>query len=552
VVAATSDFSGASVVAIGNFVYYNTSDSNGNQIISDYNTVTGANAAISTAPNFGLYKQNGSLYITGAPGGFGTNHIYVTGLNSDGTLALNPPKDLGADSGSSGPIAFDSAGNLYYAPGFGDTNIYKFSAAEVAAALADPAGHPLSAAGHVWASYGSAYPQPGATSMIVDGNQLLVTLTSFTDPSDLVSFGIDGTGAYNNTATTILSSTDLLGELRSNDGTLYISDGNSIDALATPEPSTWLLMALGLLAVVIVRHKRSAASVAIMALAVVASGVSAVAGPYSPDGDQPGSNGVAANDPSIVEWASTVDSITRGPTDIAIPNSALASYGTPSNALGPSDATQTDPYGVVSLGDGGSITLSFAQPITNGAGADFAVYENGFPQAGVPNSYFLELATVAVSSNGVNFFTFPAISLTQTATQVPGYGTLDPTNLYNLAGSEIAGYGTPFNLDDLIGVSSLLNINDITEVRITDVIGNINPALGPVTLDSQGNPINDPFPTDSTSSGFDLDAVGVIHTLSTPEPATWVLLMLGTIFAGMIGYFHRSRAYGHGRPLDEV
>jgi hypothetical protein len=46
-------------------------------------------------------------------------------------------------------------------------------------------------------------------------------------------------------------------------------------------------------------------------------------------------------------------------------------------------------------------------------------------------------------------------------------------------------------------------------VRIVDVVGSIDPAYA--RYDSQGNAINDLFPTPFNSGGFDLDAVGVIH-----------------------------------------
>ena len=118
--------------------------------------------------------------------------------------------------------------------------------------------------------------------------------------------------------------------------------------------------------------------------------------------------------PIFQEWASSVVSITRGPEDIANPNSPLASFGTPSNALGLANDNTSK---VVSLGDGGSITLGFNTPIANGPGADFAVFENGFLSGG-SGLAFLELATVAVSSDGVHFFTFPDVSETQTTTQV--------------------------------------------------------------------------------------------------------------------------------------
>jgi hypothetical protein len=98
--------------------------------------------------------------------------------------------------------------------------------------------------------------------------------------------------------------------------------------------------------------------------------------------------------------------------------------------------------------------------------------------------------------------------LTQTDQQIDGFGSLDATKIHNLAGKYRQGYGTPFDLEDLID-STDIDLNNITHVRIIDVVGSINPAYG--TTDSQGNFINDLFPTPFFSGGFDLDAVGVIH-----------------------------------------
>jgi hypothetical protein len=49
----------------------------------------------------------------------------------------------------------------------------------------------------------------------------------------------------------------------------------------------------------------------------------------------------------------------------------------------------------------------------------------------------------------------------------------------------------------------------INYVRIVDVVGSIDPTYG--SYDSEGNLINDPFPTEFSSGGFDIDAVGLIH-----------------------------------------
>jgi hypothetical protein len=181
--------------------------------------------------------------------------------------------------------------------------------------------------------------------------------------------------------------------------------------------------------------------------------------------------------------------------------------------LGPANATTNDPNAIVSLGDGGRITLTFEQPITDGPGADFAVFENGFADG------FLELAFVEVSSNGVDFVRFAATSLTPTVAQVGSFDLLDATNLHNLAGKYRAGFGTPFDLSDVARLSPLVNVAQIAFVRLIDVVGSIDPAFR--TLDALGTPVNDPYPTAFASGGFDLDAVGVINAV--PEPATSVL-----------------------------
>jgi len=251
----------------------------------------------------------------------------------------------------------------------------------------------------------------------------------------------------------------------------------------------------------------------------------ASAGPFAPAAGQAGSTAIANTSPAIVEWASGFRDLVRGPMNIANPGAGLASFGSGAEALGFADANAAH---VVSLGDGGSITLSFDRPITNGPDADFAVFENGFADT------FLELAFAEVSSNGVDFVRFPAVSLTQTSTQVGSFGSLDPTNLNNLAGKYRAGFGTPFDLADIAGLSPLVDPNNVQFVRIVDVVGSINPAFG--TLDSQGHVVNDPYPTAFSSGGFDLDGVAVMHAI--PEPASLLLLLVA------VGAFPYARRAG--------
>ena len=217
----------------------------------------------------------------------------------------------------------------------------------------------------------------------------------------------------------------------------------------------------------------------------------------------PGFTGTTAlykDSSAFINWATTCV-VTRGYQDIASPSGGYASVGNDTNGTKKANVNP-----VVSLGDGGIAILTFQSPITNGPGFDFAVFENAF------NDAFLELAFVEVSSDGINYFRFPASSNTQTLTQIgPFDNTCDGTKLNNLAGKYRASYGTPFDLQELASQIGL-NINAITHVKIIDVVGDIN--MPYATYDKNNNPINDPYPTAFASGGFDLDAVGVINQLT--------------------------------------
>ena len=222
----------------------------------------------------------------------------------------------------------------------------------------------------------------------------------------------------------------------------------------------------------------------------------------------PGCKAISYDSTIIKSWATTVYETVRGPMDVAQPELGNASAGEPGMALG---AAFTN--GVVSLGDGGSITLGFNKAIKNNPGPDFAVFENGFSEA------FLELAFVSVSSDGIHFYTFPAESESDTTLQINGFDALNCRNIYNLAGKYKAGFGTPFDLQDLTE-NPYLNLNSITHVRIKDVVGFLNPGFA--SRDSKGRKINDPYPTAYPTGGFDLDAIGVINeSISYGQPAIW-------------------------------
>jgi hypothetical protein len=218
---------------------------------------------------------------------------------------------------------------------------------------------------------------------------------------------------------------------------------------------------------------------------------------FAPAAGQTGTSAVKKDSSIIVNWAKGCK-VTRGWQDISNQALGKATVGDSSNAIGAADGLN-----VVSLGDGGYAVLTFQSPIKNGPGYDFCVFENSFDPG------FLELAFVEVSSDGANFIRFPATSNQQTTLQISPFATnCDPTKLNNLAGKYIANYGTPFDLQELQGIAGL-DINNITHVKIVDVIGSIQTQYA--TFDKNNNMVNDPWSTPFPSGGFDLDAVAVIN-----------------------------------------
>ena len=237
---------------------------------------------------------------------------------------------------------------------------------------------------------------------------------------------------------------------------------------------------------------------------------------FAPAADLPGTTAMHADSSAFVAWA-TGCTTERGLMRIDKPHLGYASFGDDSLVLGaPGTGGASEiVYDVVSLGDGGMATVTFASPIYTGEGPDFAVFENGF---GIDSLYdptqtlhFLELAFVEVSSDGENFFRFPAVTYVPYDQQLGGYGGMNPSQIHNFAGKYDQFYGTPFDLDE-VEDSELLNKNRVTHVRIIDVVGCIKPQYA--TYDSEGHIVNDPWFTSFDTGGFDLEAVGVIHDLA--------------------------------------
>jgi len=241
-------------------------------------------------------------------------------------------------------------------------------------------------------------------------------------------------------------------------------------------------------------------------------------------------------------WASAV--LAYEPAD----STWSGSWDDPNRALGPITG---DNFDVVSLGEldegeiaagdePGQITLVFGDPSVPGDpehirdvnGYDFVVFENGFisqyDTAGgsVRGQMLAELGYVEVSSNGVDFVRFDSVCLA--AGPVGPYGTIEISDVYNLAGKHPNAYGvctgTPFDLHQLadhrLVRNGTVDINDICFVRIVDVPGSgdffdgagrmIDPATWPNWTNYDANhPVYDAWVTEG-SGGFDLEAIGVL------------------------------------------
>ena len=212
-------------------------------------------------------------------------------------------------------------------------------------------------------------------------------------------------------------------------------------------------------------------------------------------------NASGAVNPLFVGWASGIANVTWG-TEVD------SSWRVPERIYGPPRGGA----GIVVLGNGGHITVTFDHPITDGPGPDFAVFENAFVSGpAADEGAFLELAVVEVSSDGVHFVRFDTSTLRQTP--VGGYGHMSPRDLHGFAGRHPVFWGDGFDLNVLrqhpLVRKGVVDVDRITHVRVVDVVGDGS------LLDSFGNPVYDATPTWG-SGGFDIDAIGVIHWLVEP------------------------------------
>lgn len=228
---------------------------------------------------------------------------------------------------------------------------------------------------------------------------------------------------------------------------------------------------------------------------------------YAPRDNWPGSTAIPGDSSIFINWVSEAE-VERGFMDIRNPQLGKVDAGNFGMTLWIPDGQ------AVSLGDGGMATLEFEPAIVNGPGADFAVFENGFHIQSQSDSDFLELAFVEVSSDGINWVRFAALSDNDTLNQLRTFDGSRANKVHNLAGKYVGNYGTPFDLQALQD-SVAIDVMNIRFVRIIDVIGSLNDSF--TTRDSRGYKINDPFPTPFPQGGFDLDAIGVIFNQHSPN-----------------------------------
>lgn len=183
-------------------------------------------------------------------------------------------------------------------------------------------------------------------------------------------------------------------------------------------------------------------------------------------------------------YASGVESFTPG-TSAGYNQDKL-----PGIVLGPpvgkgNDAGSLD---VVSLGAAGEIVLAFGDfGIVDGPGPDLIVFENAFWPSGDASAVFAELGEVSVSEDGETWETFPCDTEGDGEGNFPGCAGVTPTLVYDAEqliplAPALSG-GDAFDLADL-------GLKRARFVKIRDL---------------------ETLPPGGTSTGFDLDAVGVIH-----------------------------------------
>ena len=140
---------------------------------------------------------------------------------------------------------------------------------------------------------------------------------------------------------------------------------------------------------------------------------------------------------------------------------------------------------VVSLGRGGEIVLAFDRDIIDGPGDDFVVFENAFTVPGAEERFWEELGEVSVSVDGTTWVSFTCAA--QGARPHPGCAGWTP--VYAGPASGLCALDPRVSGGDLFDLATV-KVPRARFVRVRD-------------LATQG--------IMAPATGFDLDAVGVIH-----------------------------------------
>ncbi len=231
-------FAGARVTRIGNYVYFNDGGDYA-RYTCDYFKYDPATGQIptriidsdGTGTDLLDLQAHGSSAELWAAGGWSSRIQYTT-LDAGGNPVSMPPIVLGTIGNSSGPMAFDANGNLYYVNGYvgeGDPKVFRWTAAEVMAAVTNPSGSQLSPIGHEWATITGGFS--GSTGMACDdeGNVILAA-TAFGSPSEVRLYRVSAAGT--NIGMTVIATTPSRAEtVRYRAGVIYVSDETGIAAI---------------------------------------------------------------------------------------------------------------------------------------------------------------------------------------------------------------------------------------------------------------------------------------------------------------------------------
>lgn len=138
-----------------------------------------------------------------------------------------------------------------------------------------------------------------------------------------------------------------------------------------------------------------------------------------------------------------------------------------------------------SLGRGGEIVVAFGRAIVDGPGDDFVVFENAFAVPGADGRFWEELGEVSVSDDGATWVTFPC----DPRGARPHFGCAGWSPVYASAASGLCALDPRVSGGDAFDLATV-RVARARYVRVRDLA--TEGLMAPAT-------------------GFDLDAVGVIH-----------------------------------------